>query len=258
MTSVRCAASGMTTAPSNLTAGYLLHRRPFRDNSYIGDFLLLSAGRVSVLVRTGSRGDALRRAQIQPFQPLQLSYAGSGEIKTARQLETVGAAVHLLGPRLYAGLYLNEVLVRALVAGDAVPEIFTLYESTLVALEREPLEPVLRRFEWCLLAASGYGVDFTLDVAGNPIEASADYGYIVGEGFVLLSPGLASNPTQNPLDSSESPGVAKFAGVDIVALAQEEWDRPDIMRQAKRLSRLALVPLVGDKPLQSRSLFRRH
>lgn len=248
MMSAPCAALGMTTAPSSLSAGYLLHRRPFRDNSYIGDFLSLSSGRVSVLVRTGSRGEALRRAQIQPFQPLQLSYAGGGDVKTVRQLETVAPAFYLLGPRLYAGLYLNEVLVRALVPGDAVPEVFELYETTLAALEREPLEPILRRFEWRLLAVSGYGLDFTVDVAGAPIEATTDYGYIVGEGFV---------PETSARSDPASMSVAVFAGADIQALGREEWTRPEVMRQAKRLSRLALLPLVGDKPLQSRSLFRR-
>jgi DNA repair protein RecO (recombination protein O) len=46
-----------------------------------------------------------------------------------------------------------------------------------------------------------------------------------------------------------------FMARDIAAIAIDDYQSSDSLRAAKRLMRLALAPLLGDKPLSSKSLF---
>lgn len=232
----------------NSDQGYLLHCRPFRDTSLLADFYLQHHGLVRLLfkgVRQGGKSGAKGR-MLQPFGQLYVTFTGRTELKTGAQLEVAQPAVILQGRQLYCGLYLNELLTRTLLPEEPLPELLGHYADTLKRLTTEPLEPVLRQFEYRLLVELGYGIDFEFDAQGQAIEPQQHYWYIQESGFVPVN----STGTSHPSFSGEA-----LLGMGAQQTGAQQYASPEVLAAAKQLHRLALAPLLGDRPLKSRELF---
>jgi len=217
---------------------FVLHSRSYKESSSLVD-LLTPQGRLRAVLR-GARGKA--GSLVRPFIPLELELRGRGELKTVARLETAGIPNLLSGDALFSGLYLNELLIRLLPAEDAHPELFQHYAATLPLLAAgQPLEPLLRAFEWRLLEELGYGFSLGEDLAGHPIDP---------QGLYRLLPEAGLEPV-----GQFQPGV--FQGSDLLAMAATQWSTPGVLAAAKRLMRQALAPHLGGRPLVSRELFRK-
>ncbi len=228
---------------------YVLHTRAYRDSSVLAEYITADFGRVSGVVKgVRGRGKSVqqRRSTVQPFVPLAISWSGRTDLKTVFRGEATGAPLRLTGDRLLSALYVNELLTRLLQHYDANPLWFQRYDAVLRRLQgEEAVETVLRRFELQLLEDLGYGVDLTVDGAtGEPVQAEARYRLDTGLGVRRLDPAPAR------------PGADSFSGDHLLAISRREFT--DATRpSAKRLCRLMLAELLGDKPLKSRELFRR-
>ncbi|WP_416426608.1 DNA repair protein RecO [Pseudomonas sp. App30] len=221
-----------------LYPAYVLHSRPYRENSALVDFLT-PGGRLRAVLRS-ARGKAGSLAR--PFVPLEVEFRGKGELKNVGRMEAVGVASWMVGDALFSGLYLNELLTRLLPAEDPNQVIYDSYAATLQALAAGlPLEPLLRAFEWRLLDELGYGFAMDSDVNGDPVEADGLYRLQVDAGLErvwLIQPGL-------------------FKGSELLAMAEADWTAPGALSAAKRLMRQALAVHLGGRPLVSRELFRK-
>lgn len=228
----------MSQSPPAGQPAYVLHSRPYRENSALVDFIT-PQGRLRAVLRSakGKTGSLAR-----PFVPLEVEFRGRGELKNVGRMEGAGIAVWLEGEALFSGLYLNELLIRLLPAEDPHPGIFEHYAATLAALaEGRSLEPLLRSFEWRLLDDLGYGFVLDADINGDPLVADGLYRLQVDAGLervYLLQPGL-------------------FQGVELLAMAEADWTAPGALSAAKRLMRQALAVHLGGRPLVSRELFRK-
>ncbi len=233
---------------ANTDLGYLLHSRPYRDSSVICDFFLEHHGRVSLVykgVRKAGKQGAKGRL-LQPFSPLAISFEGRNELKSGRLLEAAGVPVFLVGVQLYSGLYVNELLVRLLHREEPAPALFEYYQQVIQSLLGGRIEATLRRFEHQLLMELGYELTLQWDVEGDPIHPEQVYLYVPDQGFSLI----AANGLQQSLRQHS------FLGQHLLAIDQHDYDEPEVAKAAKRLSRLALAPHLGDKPLHSRELFK--
>jgi DNA repair protein RecO (recombination protein O) len=230
-----------------LQPAYVLHTRSYRDSSLLVELLSRDYGRIAAVAK-GAKTGARKRAgkPLQPFTPILASWLGKTSLKTLTQREMTKAIPALLGDSLYSGLYINELLVRVLQHEDPHPGIFDLYHQTLLSLGGDlPVDVSLRYFELGLLEALGYGIDLNLDSEhGEPIFENRDYHYINEVGLV---------PVQS--SSEKRPGV--FRGKDLCQMAAGQYSE-EARLCAKRLLRQALAPLIGDKPLNSRSLFEQY
>ncbi|OOG38687.1 DNA repair protein RecO [Rhodanobacter sp. C05] len=190
-------------------SAYVLHARPYRETSLLLECLTREHGRLGVVAR-GVRGERsrLRRAQLEPFQPLALDLLLRGELATLTAVETVGTPLRLAGDAGLAGLYLNELVVRLTERQDPLPLLFDVYGQTLVRLAGdESLAWSLRRFERDLLEAIGYGLQLQYESdSGEPLEPGAHYRYLVEQGVVRCAPGHAQ----------------ALRGSDLLALAQDQ------------------------------------
>lgn len=227
-----------------LNQGFLLHRREYRETSYLADFFTVELGKVSAVVK-GVRGSkSQRKGLLQPFQPLQISFAGRHQLKNVHQLEAEEAAVALRGKAMFCGLYLNEILNRTLADELPAPELYQTYVESLLRLSNcadDELEPLLRCFEFTLLSELGYGIDWLCDAeTGNKIVADATYCFIREQGFQQLH--------------FQQAGANSFAGEVILKVHQQLWDKQSL-RCAKVVSRISMSALLGSKPLKSRELF---
>ena len=222
---------------------FVLHNRQYGDSSLILEVLSRDYGRLS-LVAKGYRKKHGNTLQV--FAALLVSWTGRSELKTLTAAETQTSINNLAGRQLYAALYVNELLIRLLPKHDAHPQIFEYYQTLLPALAREQdFEPVLRSFELHLLADLGYAINLSGDALnGDPLQSDAVYRYVNEEGFYL-----------SIVSGSESAKADHFLGADILAIGMGDYTKLETRRAAKRLMRLALAPLLGNKPLKSRELF---
>ncbi len=171
---------------------YVLHARAYRETSLLLECLTRDHGRLGVVAR-GVRGERarLRRAQLEPFQPLTMDLLLRGEMATLTAVESVGRPAWLSGDAGLAGLYLNELVVRLTGRQDPYPLLFDAYAQTLVRLATgEPLGWSLRRFERDLLDAIGYGLQLLHDSdSGEPLEPDGSYRYLADQGAVACADG---------------------------------------------------------------------
>jgi len=222
---------------------YVLHRRPWRETSLMVDIFSLNHGRMTVIARGANSAKSPLKAQLQPFQPLMMDWAGRGDLKTLTQVEVrTGPALSRTGS-LYSGLYLNELLQRVLPVADPHPTLFAAYIDALRQLsDTTEVEPVLRRFELAFASALGY--DFAWDRAtdtGQSVEPLQKYCYDPEQGIV----------------SGMSSGVRlqNLPGDVLLDLAREDLQTDSSRRMAKRVMRVLVDYLLQGRPLNSRSLF---
>lgn len=227
-----------------LSAAWMLHKRPYKERSAIAEFLVNDHGRMAMVIR-GARQAKSRSRTVQPFTRVFVSWRGRSELKTLHSLETADA-VHLKGQSLYCGFYLNELLMRAVLPGQHVEGLFDLYSVVLEQLTSgAPLQPLLRVFEIELLEMTGYAPSFASDAAsGAEIHPDLLYEFKAGVGFLPV------------LTFREKDRPRYFSGELLLSLAERRFDNVRHFPGFKRLTRLALAPLVGEKPLRSREFFR--
>lgn len=232
----------MTGTRIERQAAFLLHRRSYRESSLLLELLTRDCGRMAAVVR-GVRGK--RRAMtaiFQPLLPLIVAWSGRGELKTLNSAEPAGGTNVLTGERLYAALYVNELLLRLLPPQDPHPVLFDAYASLLGQLaEEQVLEPLLRRFEIVLLRELGYGLAFDRDAGtGMVLEPAGAYRFDPADGFHRA---LVDVPEPT------------YPGYVLAAIGREDFSDAITRRYAKRLLRTALAELLGPRPLRSRSYF---
>lgn len=221
----------------------LLHRRPYRETSYLADFFTRDYGKIRAVCRGIRSAKSDRKSLLQPFQLLQVGLSGRHELKSLSQLESVQQPFALRGHCLFSAMYINEVLNRALPIEVPMQELFERYTQCLRQLSSgEAIEPVLRSFECDLLDELGYGINWMTDCESDAdIAPDGLYRFVPERGMTAVA--IQSNQ-QNV-----------FSGADLIAIAHRQWDESSL-KSAKRLLRHALYPILGDKPLKSRDLFR--
>lgn len=229
-----------------MAVGYLLHSRPYRESSSLQVFFTDSDGRVDVMSRlTRRRGKPTMAAGSTPFTLCELSWRGTRDLKALQYCEAAAPSHVLSGRYLFCGLYVNELLYRLLPKQVPEPALFPVYAGVLAALaEGQNQESCLRQFEMQLLTCLGYGLVLDRDVQGLRVDADAWYQYWPEHGLVLL-------------DAAEEQAVGVTAkGCVFLAIHNLCFEDDITKRTAKQLMRAALAPLLGSRPLHSRSLFR--
>lgn len=229
-----------------LQPAFVLHSRPFKDSSLLIDVFTQGYGRISLVAKGANKKKGGTRQLLNPFLPLLISYQGKSSLKTLTDVELQVTVSPLLGHHLYSGFYINELCQRLLPLDDSYTELFADYAQTLAALrERHSLEQVLRNFEQDLLRELGYDIPFyEYSEAQRELQPSAYYDYDAERGFRLRV-----MPDVYP--------ESIFYGEHLLQIAQRNYPSVEVLRSAKRLTRLALQPLLGSKPLYSRSLFKK-
>ncbi len=216
---------------------FLLHKRPYRETSALVELLTLEHGRVRAVAQGVQRPGSRSRGRLQPFTPLHLTWVGEGELKRLRLMESRGSAALLVGEGLLCGLYANELLTRTLPVELPVAEVFAFYGALLEALPRpEGRAGALRRLEVALLEALDAAPRFT-EPDGRELDPHCHYRFdLATRAFVPGEPGID--------------------GRTLRLLAGGDWARPGLAGPAKAITRAALAPLLGTRPLRSRELMR--
>jgi len=233
-----------TDARINNEPGFVLHTYPFKETSVVAEVFTRGHGRVALIARGARRPASALRGLMQPFTPLLLSWFGKAELKTLHAAEWQGGLVVPQGRALMCGFYLNELLLRLLARGDAHEVLYDRYVDTLDQLAGEStidFERILRRFEKSLLSEIGYGATFDVDAeSGVAIDPNARYVF---------------QPERGAMRAAGQPGCP-VSGRTLLDLAEDRFDRPATLAEAKMLMRALINHTLGTKPLYTRQLLR--
>jgi DNA repair protein RecO (recombination protein O) len=227
---------------------FVLHTYAYRETSLIVEAFTERHGRVAMVARGAKRPRSEMRGVLQAFQPLALSWAGAGELKTLVKAEWQGGMPLPGGAALLCGFYLNELLLKLLAREDAHPALWREYESALRALTADQAPgaqaATLRRFELRLLAELGYALTLTREVAtGARVEAGERYHYAFDRG-----------PQRIAAEPRGAWPVVR--GETLIALATERYPDADVAAEAKRLMRGILDHYLEERRIFSRRVVR--
>lgn len=249
--------------PADRQPAYVLHRRAYRESSALVELLTRDFGLVGGVMRGVKRSRSAR--DLEPFGQVAVSWRGRGQLVTLLRTETV-VRRNLSGDALFAGFYMNELLVKTLGREEPVTGLFESYDVAIASLAEagssngEPsarihpttdpekrgsdrLEPILRTFERQLLDELGYGIAFDVDIAnGRPIEADRFYRVVDGEGF-------------REVDRQDASSAWVFDGAQIAAMNAGDYTDRAVLQGAKRILRRAIAVRLGGRPLATRRLF---
>lgn len=233
-----------------LHPSYILHTRPYRDTSLLVDILTRDYGKLCLVakgVRGAKKAANQQRYLLQAFQPILLSWQGKSSLKTLIDIEPSQETVRhsLSGDKLYSAMYINELLAYLLPQDDPTETIYPYYQHLLSQLSHtdSSLEPCLRHFEYHLLDALGYGINFCDDAdSGESVEANKTYYFVQNHGFVL---------------ASHHPDIRAvgFLGQTLLDIAASDFSKEDARQAAKHISRMALQSHLRGRELKSRELF---
>ncbi len=227
---------------SSLYPAFILHRRPYSNTSLLLECFTASHGRFPVIAKGVNSKRSGLSGLLQPFSPLLINWRGKGEVKTLVTCESAGSFIRLTKKALYCGFYINELMIRLLGRLDSHNKLFEYYEEALKKLaDGMEFEQVLRRYEICLLAELGYGLNFNIEAeTGKPIESEKCYRYVVEHGPVSMASGSGLT----------------ISGSTLLALEYDRQLDKKERKEARMLMRKVLANYLGDKPIKSRELFQ--
>lgn len=143
---------------------YVLHHHDWSETSLILDLFTREHGRIAVVAKGAKRPYSQLRPVLLPFQRISVAVGRvdgadeSADIHNLRTAEWAGGTPMRGGDTLFAGFYLNELLLKLLARGDPHPLLFDAYAATLVHLgapDEATLQDALRAFEVVLLREIG-------------------------------------------------------------------------------------------------------
>src|SRR5256886_14084261 len=91
---------------------FVLHTYPYKETSAIVEAFSVAFGRVAMVARGARRARSELRGILQAFQPLTLSWAGAGELKTLIKAEWRGGVAPGEGAAVLCGLLLEELALK--------------------------------------------------------------------------------------------------------------------------------------------------
>jgi len=221
-------------ARSELQTAWIIHRRPYREGSFLVDLLTEADGRVTAVWRKPKRGSAG-----EPFQQITALWTGRGEVKSLSKVENFSPPTRLAPHAMYAGFYVNELVYRLIPVGDSNRHVYSAYTYCISTLaQNTDFEPALRQFEQALMESLGVWPDLNFCVDTQD-ETQLDQYYRVSvlEG-VRLADGLRESDT--------------FSGMELRELQSSLYQSGC----ARRLFKLLVNQLLDGKPLKSRALYR--
>jgi DNA repair protein RecO (recombination protein O) len=226
-----------------LEPSYVLHSRPYQESSLLIEALSRSHGRVGLVAR-GARGARSRwKGILQPFRPLLLSWSQRGELGTLTAADQIASPPPLAGEGLFCGLYANELTTRFLQRSDPHAGLFDRYRQLVSELAAgHPSQPVLRIYEVQLLQSAGFGLQLEHEHGtSDPICEDGWYSYIPESG-----------PKRRECDTDTTGDLV--SGSALLALKSGNIEEQHL-KELKVLMRSLIRFYLGDKPLNSQSLF---
>lgn len=228
----------------DLQQAYVLHRYPYQERHFLFKVFTRNDGLLTCIGKYVKRSRSPWCALLQPFQCLFIRYRGRSQILSLTEVEQAGLSFVLDNHSLWAGFYLNELLLAFLLPHDAHSRLFDAYSLALKGISSSStLEQSLRIFEMSLFHEIGCLSDFTLDENGDPLDNSA---------FYQLLPHHLPKKIDCLRDEVSS---YIFQGRDLLEIQALHFSDLEVRKAAKRFSRLHLQFYLPQLKLKTREVF---
>lgn len=144
---------------------FLLRRYPYKAHSALLDFLTREHGIVRLVCMSATRMGGKMRFRPQLGSQCLLDWregrraAGLANLDRALPAPAIDSGGYTPAPAqtLLPVSYMNELILRFFKPHDAHTELYDSYGLVAQSLTSLPVEPLLRFFEWRVLAAAGFG-----------------------------------------------------------------------------------------------------
>jgi DNA repair protein RecO (recombination protein O) len=224
-------------------SAYVLHTLPFQGSSLICEVFTQNQGRVKLLALSARGPKSRFRGVFRTFNLLKINARGNTELRKVTAAYCLRSIVDLQAIPLLCGYYLHELLRYCLPLEEPAQDLFLLYENTLEVLcqgNKTFIEKSLRQFEKKILEHCGYGIDFEKEaITQAPIDPTAQYEFILKEGFILKNQGHQTIP-----------------GEAILKIGQGDLSDQTHSSYAKGIFRQAIAECLQGKKMMSRELLK--
>lgn len=226
----------------NQQAAYVLHRQPYSNSSLLVDVITAEYGRFRLVAKGVRNAKSPRKALLQAFTPIKISWSGKSELKTLTGVElnssvSVGS---FQGNTLFNGMYINELLMKLLYPADPHDDVYALYQQTLLQLhDSQQQEISLRFFEYQLLEMLGYSLG--LNEENLHADHEAWYQYHHEYGLVPANIKQTSSP--------------KVQAQHLLQLINQQPCNAEALYHLKQFMRFILLNRLEGKVIQSRRMY---
>jgi len=214
-------------------AAYVLHRWDWSESSLIVELFTRERGRLVVVAKGAKRPYSQLRPVLVPFQQLlvQLGRAPAdeaAEVHLLRSAERASGPPMPAGAALFAGFYLNELLLKMLARQDPHARLFDAYADAVAALQgtdETGVQLTLRSFELQLLRELGVLPELdSVTLTVRALEPARRYalhaeaGVVEAGGTEPALPGAALVALEAALAGGDGPALRRAAAPVTAAL----------------------------------------
>jgi len=167
---------------------YILHRRPYRDDSFLLDVFSQTRGKFRCIAYPAKISGKIIRGHLEPFRYLQIEWSGTGELVRLKRVEEYGRH-RLSASQLAVAFYCNELILQLSYPLQALESVFMAYKNTLHALVQATYPPavslIVLQFELQLLQQLGHPLSFMqCSDTGQGIHIGQHYYFIPEKGLM--------------------------------------------------------------------------
>lgn len=178
-------------------AAYVLHSWDWSESSLIVELFTRERGRIVVVAKGAKRPYSQLRPVLIPFQKLQVQLgrapvAETSEVQLLRSAERAEGPAMPAGAGLFAGFYLNELLMLGLARDDAHAALFDAYVGAVTALlagSEAAHSGILRSFELALLRHTGLLPDLRVETLRQTAVIDAGRYMLQAQGGLVAATG---------------------------------------------------------------------
>ena len=177
---------------------YILKKQAFKERQSL--YTLLTDQDV-ILKVIGQDQTKMKYQSMQSFQRLEADI----NIKTHSSLHTMKKpdqlhTFHFLGAHVFAGMYVNELIVKSSDEGPQSPGLFDLYHQTLSDLDtKQHLALSMRKFEIKWLELQGFGIDLSMPDRTPLSVQHSEWQYHTDSPYHIMDIKNVLNGTATPL-----------------------------------------------------------
>ncbi len=232
-----------------MDTGFILNRRPFRDNSLLVDLLTKESGRITCIARVAKKRGKIMAGTLEPFRQLRIDWIGKGEVQTLTMAEEQGM-YRVPVRELCKALYLNELILKLVPKHAPAEDVFHSYQQAIQQIAAQTTNLV--NCEMNILETLGYSFRHPTDLQSiTALQEQLSYRYSTETGLACEISPTHSTSFQQPFFAEQ--GVPISGKLLIKLNKRSTLDVQEQQELRHFLNQLIDVLLAGKK-LNSRKL----
>ncbi len=240
--------------------GFVLHTKPYRDNSAIVQVLTLANGKLSFIVNGIRSAKSQKAAMLQPCQMLEISYILKNNFSRLTEIETLEIAQRPKLSDFIIFQYIHEILLKILPEQTPVNNIFNSYQKSLLFLTNEKVHQSLRIIEISLIEEfmslpetnMVYGSNNSDNSLGEFLDSELSYYFCLEKGVLKQPNAIARNIK---VDGSCLIAFSKLINKELNSEKIANLEDESIFKLAKPITSFLINQLLEGKPLKTKQVY---